>query len=116
MAKQADQFIESLSLRGHCNMSSDTESRAYGNLRDLIEGRGGTMVYRRTGYRHGAWEISLGGKTVIVESMGNRSFPPLDKFYKLKPGVRVPKTWDDYSDELVEDAEAQLDALFSQQT
>jgi hypothetical protein len=48
------------------HMSSGAESRAYGKLRDVIEHRGGTMLYRREGYRYGAWEISLDGKTVVI--------------------------------------------------
>jgi hypothetical protein len=90
-------------------MSTETEVRAYGKLRDIIERRGGSMTYRRQGYRHGAWEISLDGKTAIIESTGSRRFPALDRLYV--PNVANPTTWDDYSDELVADAEHQLCAL-----
>src|SRR5262245_921966 len=86
-----------------------TETRAYGNLRDIIERRGGTMTYERQEYRHGAWGISLDGKTAVFESTGNRRFPALDRLYV--PKVARPQTWDDYSDELVADAERQLLAL-----
>jgi hypothetical protein len=86
-----------------------TETRAYGKLRDIIERRGGSMTYRREGYRHGAWEISLDGKTAIIEAMGGRKFPALDRLYV--PTVASPKTWDDFSDELIADAEHQLLAL-----
>ena len=50
------------------------ETRPYGKIRDMVERRGGTMIYRRQGYRYGAWEISLGGKRVTVESMGFAGF------------------------------------------
>ncbi len=92
------------------------ETRAYGKIRDMVERRGGTMVYRRQGYRYGAWEITVGGKKAIVESMGVRRFPALDKFYKPLPDVPNPQTWDDYDWDLVDDAEARLDALLSQET
>jgi hypothetical protein len=87
-------------------MSTESEVRAYGKLRDIIERCGGSMTYRRQGYRYGAWKISLDGKTKIFESTGNRRLPALDRLYV--PNVRNPKTWDDYSDELVPDAERQL--------
>ena len=85
------------------------ETRPYGKLRDIIERRGGRMTYERQGYRHGAWEISLDGKTAVIESTGNRRFPALDRLYL--PKVARPWTWDDYSDDLVAAAERQLLAL-----
>jgi hypothetical protein len=87
-------------------MSTDPERRAYGKLRDIIERCGGSMTYRRQGYRYGAWKISLNGKTEIFKSTGKRRLPALDRLYA--PNVRNPKTWYDYSDELVPDAERQL--------
>jgi hypothetical protein len=84
------------------------ETRVYGKIRDIIERRGGSMVWHRSGYRYGAWEISLDGKRVVVEAMGVQSFPALDRFYKSSQEVAVPKTWDDYEDELVDGAEEQL--------
>jgi hypothetical protein len=92
------------------------ETRAYGKIRDMVERRGGTMVYRREGYRYGAWEIIVNDRKVVVESMGIRRFPELDRFYKLLPEIPVPKTYDDYDWDLVDDAEAQLDALLSRGT
>lgn len=64
------------------------------------------MVYEREGFRHGAWVIKVGERSVIVEADGNRSFPQLDRLYV--PLVPDPRHWDDYSDELVSDAEPQL--------
>jgi hypothetical protein len=90
-------------------MNTEIKERAYGKLRDIIERRGGTMAYRRQGYRHGAWEISLEGKRAIIEATGSRAFPPLDKLFV--PQIENPKTWDDYSETLVSDAEQQLLAL-----
>lgn len=86
-----------------------TETRAYGKLRDIIERRGGSMRYCREGYRYGAWEISLDGKAAIIEATGSRKFPALDRLYI--PKRPNPKIWDDYSDNLVADAEHQLIAL-----
>jgi hypothetical protein len=82
---------------------------AYGKLRGIVEGRGGTMTYERGGYQYGAWVISLGGKTAIVEATGEHRFAALDRLYV--PKVANPITWDDYSAELVAGAEAQLLAL-----
>jgi hypothetical protein len=90
-------------------MSTKTKRRSYGQLRDIIERRGGIMEYRRQGYRYGAWEISLKGKRVTIEATGFRTFPKLDRLFV--PAVADPKTWDDYSGVLVADAEQQLFAL-----
>lgn len=67
------------------------------------------MTYERYGYRHGAWIISLNGKTHIIEATGSRSFPELDKLFV--PDVPNPRTWDDYRNELVRNSEEQLLAL-----
>jgi hypothetical protein len=90
-------------------MNTTTKRRAYGKLRDIIERRGGTMVYQKRGYRHGAWEILLDGKRATFVAMGCKTFPPLDRLYI--PAVPNPKTWDDYREELVADAEYQLCSL-----
>jgi len=81
-------------------------NRAYGSVRSLVEGLGGSMIYERKGYRHGAWVIRVGEKSVTIEAGGDRSFPQLDRLYV--PRVPDPKHWDDYSDELVPGAEPQL--------
>ena len=67
------------------------------------------MSYRRQGYPHGAWEISLDGKAAIVKATGARAFPELDRFYV--PKIADPKTWDDYLDEIIAHADQQLCAL-----
>ena len=90
--------------------------RAYGKLRDIVEHRGGAMVWHRAGYRHGAWEISLEGKRVVVEAMGVHSFPALDRFYVPRPDVPSPKTWDDYEYDLIPGAEQQFIDWIRQQT
>jgi hypothetical protein len=92
-------------------MSEPAKPQAYRELRDIIERHGGTMVYQRAGYRHGAWEISLGGKRRVIEATGAHSFPQLDHLYEPRPDRPNPKTWDDFSGPLVPDAEAQLLAL-----
>jgi hypothetical protein len=81
-------------------------NRVYGSVRSVVERLGGSMVYERGGYRHGAWVIKIGEKSVTIEAGGNRSFPQLDCLYV--PRVPDPRHWDDYSDELVPDAETQL--------
>ncbi len=79
------------------------EKEDYGNLRSIVKRLGGRMVFHRKGYRHGAWEISLGRKNWVLESTGMRRLPALDRFYK--PLGKDPKTWDDYTDELLDDGE-----------
>jgi hypothetical protein len=85
--------------------------RAYGELRDIVERHGGTMVYERAGFRYGAWVISLGAKTKTVEAMGNQAFPDLDRLYVPKPGLDHPEHWYDYQLKLVPRAEESLLAL-----
>jgi hypothetical protein len=34
--------------------------RAYGLIQDIVERLGGSMIYEREGYRHGAWVIRIG--------------------------------------------------------
>ena len=87
-------------------MAATMEQRAYGHIRDIIEKHGGTMVYERKDCRYGAWILSLGGKTVIVESEGRHAHPKLDELYV--PSIECPQTWDDYKDELRADAEEEL--------
>lgn len=84
-------------------------NRAYDSVRSLVERLGGSMVYQREGHRHGAWAIELGEKSLIIEASGDRSFPQIDRLYV--PRVPDPRHWDDYSDELVPDAEAKLLAM-----
>ncbi|MFZ5809279.1 MAG: hypothetical protein ACOY16_08350 [Chloroflexota bacterium] len=80
--------------------------RAYESIRSLVERLGGSMIYERKGYQHGAWVIRIGKNSVTIEADGNRSFPELDRLYI--PRVPAPRHWDDYSDELVPNAEKQL--------
>jgi hypothetical protein len=84
-------------------------NRAYGSVRSIVERLGGSMVYEREGYRHGVWVITVRDKSAIIEASGDRSFPQLDRLYV--PRVPDPRHWDDYSDELVSDAETQLLSL-----
>jgi hypothetical protein len=80
--------------------------RAYGAIRSIVERLGGSMVYVREGYRYGAWVIRIGENSVTIKAGGNRSFPQLDRLYVSL--VPEPRTWDDYLEELVPDAETQL--------
>ena len=95
-------------------MKKPTVKRAYDKLRAIIEHRGGRMYYQRAGFRHGAWQISLGAKARAIESTGRRLVPELDRLYIPLPRVENPTTWDDYSNELVPDAESQLLALLEE--
>ncbi len=79
---------------------------AYDEIRSLVEQHGGKMDFERKGYTHGAWVIRIGGRTRIFESEGDNSNPGLDRLYV--PKVPNPKTWNDYSTELVPDAEDKL--------
>jgi hypothetical protein len=81
-------------------------NRAYASIRSLVERLGGSMVYQREGYRYGAWLIRLGEKSLTIEARGNRTFPELDQLHV--PRVPEPSAWDDYSKELVPDAESRL--------
>ena len=85
------------------------EKRAYGAVRAIVERLGGTMVYEREGYTHGAWVIKVAGKQDAIVAEGNASFPRLDGLYV--PATPQPRHWDDYTADLVSDAEARLLAL-----
>lgn len=85
-------------------------NRAYDSIRSIVERHGGAMVYVREGYRHGAWVIRIGENSFTIEATGNQSFPQFDRLYV--PRVPHPERWDDYSDELAPDAEAQLLSMF----
>ena len=82
-------------------MSKPSKPRAYRELRDIIEWHGGTMVYQRAGYRHGAWEISVGGQRTVVEATDSQSFPKLDRLYEPNPDCPNPRTWEDFSGPLL---------------
>lgn len=84
-------------------------NRAYDEIRTLIEQRGGTMKYEKEGYEFGAWVIRLGGRTAIIEAPGIGSFPKLDRLYV--PKIKSPRGWEDYTNQLVPDAEAKLWAM-----
>ena len=94
------------------SLGGDTMSerrRAYGEVRDLVEQKGGTMRFQREGYRYGAWIISLNGKQAIVEAQGNQTLPELDRMYV--PKMANPKTWHDYTHELIPEAAEALSML-----
>lgn len=80
--------------------------RVYGEIRLIVERLGGSMFYEREGHRYGAWVIRIGESSVTIEAAGDRSFPELDHLFV--PRVPDPRQWDDYLDELLPDAEAQL--------
>ena len=95
-------------------MNSKKKPDAYRELRDIIERRGGTMEHVKRGYRRGgAWEVSLDGKRAVIESVGAKSFRPLDVLYEPRPGCPNPTTWEDFNGPLVPDAEAKLLSLLT---
>jgi len=86
-----------------------SDPRAYGSIRSLVERLSGSMVWVKRGYRYGAWVITIGDKRMVIPASGNQSFPRLDRL--LVPKATDPRTWNDYSNELVPDAEARLLAM-----
>ena len=83
-----------------------TDHRAYGSVRSFVEGLGGSMVWAKKGYRHGAWIVTIADKRMVIPALGEQSFPQLDGLLvPLKPD---PKTWNDYTNDLLPDAEARL--------
>lgn len=80
--------------------------RAYDAIRTIVERLGGSMFYERQGYHYGAWVIRIGDNGAVIVAGGDQSFSELDGLYV--PRVSNPQHWDDYSNELVPDAEAQL--------
>lgn len=80
--------------------------RAYETIRSMVESFEGTMIYQRTGYRHGAWIIKIDGRESVVEATGNRSFHDLDSLHV--PRCPNPKHWDDYWKELLPNAQERL--------
>ncbi len=49
--------------------------RAYDLLRAIVERLGGSMLYERKGYRHGAWVISIGANSTTIEARREPLFP-----------------------------------------
>jgi hypothetical protein len=76
--------------------------KAYGLVHALVESLGGSMTFEKSGFRYGAWVITMGKISKIIEAGGDQSFPELDKLYK--PKVKNPRQWDDYMNELQPDA------------
>ena len=83
--------------------------RAYDAVKSMVEGLHGTMVYQRKGYRYGAWIVRINGKVLVADATGNRSFPALDQL--CMPTTENPRYWDDYSTELLSNAESLLRRL-----
>ena len=78
-----------------------SDRRAYGSIRCLVERLGGSMVWVKRGYRHGAWVITIGDKSTAIPAPGKQSFPELDRL--LVPLAADPRTCNDSSNELVHD-------------
>ncbi len=88
-----------------------SEHRAYGSIRSLVEGLGGSMVWAKQGYAHGAWIVTIRDKRMVIPASGKQSFPQLDGLLvPLKPD---PKTWNDYTNDLLSDAESRLLVILS---
>jgi hypothetical protein len=86
------------------------QQRAYEELRSGIEQLGGSMIWERSGYRYGAWIVTLNGKQRIFRAEGRHCFLDFDPLYV--PKVPNPReNWDDYSNELVDGAIDKLVAM-----
>src|SRR5678815_2513700 len=105
-----EEALAMIAAREEKREHENPETIAYGKLREIVEERGGSMVYQRRGYPYGAWIISLGGKTVIIKSTGMGNLPELDQFYR--PLCPNPRTWKDYDDVLVPNGEQDFLAWF----
>jgi len=86
-----------------------SDRRAYGSIRSLVERLGGSMAWAKRGYRHGAWIITIRDKRLVIPASGKQSFPQLDGL--LVPLTSSPRTWNDYSNDLLPDAETRLLAM-----
>jgi len=85
-------------------------NRVYDKVRSIIERHGGMMRYVRSGYKFGAWEMSINGVSKIIVATGEKSFPELDQLYS--PKIAQPTTYDDYSNELIPEAEKRILSWF----
>ena len=79
--------------------------RPYEELRAEVESRGGSMTFK-PGPTGGAWTVMLNGKSMVYPNSKNSLFPGLDELYA--PLVEDPKSFDDYSRELLPDAMTRL--------
>lgn len=86
-----------------------TDHRPYGSIRSLVERLGGSMVWAKKGYTRGAWIITVRDKSLAIPASGKQSFPQLDGM--LVPLKAHPKTWNDYTNDLLPDAESRLLAM-----
>ncbi len=75
--------------------------RVYEEIRTLVEEHGGTMEFQRPGYRWGAWIIRYAGKEKAFPSHGGL-FPGIDDLHV--PNINQPRHYDDYKNELIDDA------------
>jgi len=82
-------------------MATDLTKRPYHEVKSLLESIGGTMTYRPGGGPGGVWVLALRGRTINVE-VRDHTINRLDELYV--PKVQNPRTWDDYSSRLVDDA------------
>lgn len=72
------------------------------------------MHYERAGHRYGAWVVTLYGKRKVFKNTGRKTLPQLDSLYVAK--VPSPKSWDDYTRNLVTNAEEKLLGLLEAET
>ncbi|HQH22579.1 MAG TPA: hypothetical protein PLJ89_10925 [Thermoleophilia bacterium] len=86
-----------------------SDRRAYGSIRSMVEKLGGSMVWARRGYRYGAWIVTIADRRMIIPASGEQSFPQLDGL--LVPLKAHPRTWNDYTNDLLPDAESRLLAM-----
>lgn len=74
---------------------------AYKRLREAVAALGGTLVHERRGEaRGGTWVLTLGEKSLRMPSQQSQRYPDLDACYRLKEGVELTGTWEDYTDHI----------------
>ena len=84
--------------------------RVYDKIRSIIERNEGIMRYVRKDYKFGAWEITMNGVLKVIVATGEKSFPELDELYS--PKIIDPVTYDDYSNNLIPEAEERIISWF----
>ncbi len=86
-----------------------TYRTAYDEVRELVEAEGGEMEFHQGGAGGGGdWVIDLRGATTRIKCTELNS---LDSLYRPKNPNQTPVKWDDYSEELVDEALSKLDGI-----
>lgn len=77
-------------------------SRAYDLVRAMVEEHGGEMWFERKGQpQGGAWIIKYNNRQTAFPTC-DHIFPGIDDLYV--PKIQFPVTWDDYRNDLIDNA------------